>query len=55
MAAPHVADVAALYKQAHPTADPAELNEFLDGESTKDVLKRVSKSSPNRLLFTAGL
>ncbi|MER5729160.1 S8 family peptidase [Streptomyces sp. NPDC002138] len=55
MASPHVAGVAVLYKQAHPTATPAELAEFLDDESTKDVLKSVSKSSPNRLLFTAGL
>lgn len=55
MASPHVAGVVALYKQAHPTADPAELNEFLDGESTKDVLKSVSKTSPNKLLFTNGL
>ncbi|MFD9372105.1 S8 family serine peptidase [Streptomyces sp. NPDC060020] len=55
MASPHVAGVAALYKQAHPKADPGEIAEFLDNESTKDVLKSVSKSSPNRLLFTAGL
>ncbi|WP_326589514.1 S8 family peptidase [Streptomyces sp. NBC_01294] len=55
MAAPHVAGVVALYKQAHPTAAPAELNEWLDDESTKDVLKSVSKSSPNMLLFSAGL
>ncbi|WP_030156962.1 S8 family peptidase [Streptomyces sp. NRRL S-244] len=55
MAAPHVAGVAALYKQAHPTADPAELAEFLESESTKDVLGNLTKSSPNALLFTAGL
>ncbi|MFI8344420.1 S8 family serine peptidase [Streptomyces sp. NPDC085639] len=55
MAAPHVAGIAALYKQAHPEADPGEIAEFPDNESTKDALKSVSKSSPNRLLFTAGL
>ncbi|KOU23831.1 peptidase S8 [Streptomyces sp. WM6372] len=55
MAAPHVAGVAALYKQQHPTADPAELAEFLESESTKDVLGNLTKSSPNALLFTAGL
>ncbi|MFJ3198750.1 S8 family peptidase [Streptomyces sp. NPDC086989] len=55
MAAPHVAGVAVLYKQAHPTASPAEINEFLDDESTKDVLTSVSKGTPNRLLYTAGL
>ncbi|MFI1286025.1 S8 family serine peptidase [Streptomyces sp. NPDC020858] len=55
MAAPHVAGVVALYKQAHPTADPTELNEWLDSESTKDVLNSVSKGSPNQLLFTGGI
>ncbi|MFE3579908.1 S8 family peptidase [Streptomyces vinaceus] len=55
MASPHVAGVAVLYKQAHPTADPAEIAEFLESESTKDVLSNISKSSPNRLLFTGGL
>ncbi|WP_371619704.1 S8 family peptidase [Streptomyces sp. NBC_00454] len=55
MAAPHAAGVAVLYKQAHPTATPAEINEFIDDESTKDVLKSVSKGSPNQLLFTGGL
>ncbi|MFE2286717.1 S8 family peptidase [Streptomyces sp. NPDC059443] len=55
MAAPHVAGVAALYKAAHPKADPSEIAEFIDTESTKDVLTSVSKSSPNHLLFTGGL
>ncbi|MEU6757084.1 S8 family serine peptidase [Streptomyces sp. NPDC046685] len=55
MAAPHVAGVAVLYKQAHPTAAPAEIAEFLDDESTKDALTAVSKGSPNQLLFTGGL
>ncbi|MGW7461360.1 S8 family peptidase [Streptomyces sp. NPDC054797] len=55
MAAPHVAGVAALYKQAHPTAAPAEIAEFLDSESTKDALTSVSKGSPNQLLFTGGI
>ncbi|MET9606394.1 S8 family peptidase [Streptomyces sp. NPDC006512] len=55
MAAPHVAGVAALYKAAHPEAKPGDINEFLDEEATKDVLKSVSKSSPNLLLYTGGL
>ncbi|MFZ3471177.1 S8 family peptidase [Streptomyces sp. 4.24] len=55
MAAPHVTGVAALYKQANPSATPESIVEYLDQESTKDVLKSVSKSSPNALLFTNGL
>ncbi|MFF4320462.1 S8 family peptidase [Streptomyces sp. NPDC001568] len=55
MASPHVAGAAALYKQAHPKADPAEIAEYLGDSSTKDVLSKVSKSSPNELLFTGGL
>ncbi|MFD4247018.1 S8 family serine peptidase [Streptomyces sp. NPDC058525] len=55
MASPHVAGVAVLYKAEHPKSDPAELYEFLEGESTKDVLSKIGKSSPNKLLFTNGL
>ncbi|MFD9569015.1 S8 family peptidase [Streptomyces sp. NPDC059982] len=55
MAAPHVTGAAVLYMQAHPKADPAELADFLEEGSTKDVLKKISKSSPNALLFTGGL
>ncbi len=55
MAAPHVAGVAVLYKAKNPDATPGEIAEWLDGESTKDVLTSISKSSPNKLLFTAGL
>ncbi|MET9852430.1 S8 family serine peptidase [Streptomyces sp. NPDC006450] len=55
MAAPHVAGVAVLYKQANPAATPQDIAAYLDDESTKDVLKSVSTSSPNRLLFTNGL
>ncbi|WP_412077246.1 S8 family serine peptidase [Streptomyces xanthophaeus] len=55
MASPHVAGVAALYKEAHPSADPGEIAEFLDDQSTKDVLNSISRTSPNKLLFTGGL
>ncbi|KJY33397.1 S8 family peptidase [Streptomyces katrae] len=52
MASPHVAGVAALYKAAHPKADPAELKQFLDHTSTKDVITNIGEGSPNKLLFT---
>ncbi|MGW6834631.1 S8 family peptidase [Streptomyces sp. NPDC054949] len=55
MASPHAAGVAALYKQAHPTAPAEEVAGFLSAESTKDALGAVGKSSPNELLFTSGL
>ncbi|MDD9377195.1 S8 family serine peptidase [Streptomyces sp. ZAF1911] len=55
MAAPHVAGVAVLYKQANPNATPEDIAAYLNDESTKDVLSSVSKSSPNELLFTNGL
>ncbi|MFD4370632.1 S8 family peptidase [Streptomyces sp. NPDC058486] len=55
MAAPHVAGVAALYKAEHPTASPAEISQWLDGNSTKGVLTNLSNNTPNKLLFTGGL
>ncbi|WP_030718942.1 S8 family peptidase [Streptomyces sp. NRRL F-2580] len=55
MAAPHVAGVAVLYKQAHPSAAPEEIAQFIEQESTKDGLSELSPASPNKLLFTAGL
>ncbi|MFG2874782.1 S8 family peptidase [Streptomyces sp. NPDC048337] len=55
MAAPHVTGVAALYKAEHPTAAPAEVAAFLDGQSTKDVMTSVSPGTPNKLLNTGGL
>ncbi|CAM5641594.1 hypothetical protein SAVIM338S_06286 [Streptomyces avidinii] len=55
MASPHAAGAVALYLQAHPKADPGEIFEYLDDHTTKDILRKVSKSSPNNLLFTGGL
>ncbi|MFF7590934.1 S8 family peptidase [Kitasatospora purpeofusca] len=53
--APHVTGTAALYLAANPDATPADINEWLETESTKDVLTNISKASPNMLLYTAGL
>ncbi|MFI9331030.1 S8 family peptidase [Kitasatospora sp. NPDC052868] len=53
--APHVTGTAALYLAAHPDATPSDINEWLDTEATKDVLTNITKSSPNALLYTAGL
>ncbi|MFB6616284.1 S8 family peptidase [Streptomyces sp. NPDC056367] len=55
MATPHVTGVAALYKQAHPSAAPAEVAAWLVNESTKDVVTGVGPGTPNRLLYTGGL
>ncbi|MER6445692.1 peptidase S8 [Streptomyces venezuelae] len=55
MAAPHVTGVAALYKSEHPNALPAEVTDFLDEVSTKDIVQNLSDDGPNKLLFTDGL
>ncbi|MFE7710835.1 S8 family peptidase [Streptomyces sp. NPDC057486] len=55
MASPHVAGVAALYKQSRPTATPNDLTGWLVDQSTKNVLSSLGAGSPNRLLYTAGL
>jgi subtilisin family serine protease len=54
MASPHVAGVATLLKARYPAATPAQVYTWLVEQSVKDVLT-VSKSSPNRLVQTAGL
>ncbi|WP_406416711.1 S8 family peptidase [Streptomyces sp. NBC_00873] len=55
MASPHVAGVAALYKQWKPAATPNDLTRWLVDQSTKNVLSSLGTGSPNRLLYTAGL
>jgi subtilisin family serine protease len=55
MASPHVAGVAALYKQWKPVATPNDLTRWLVDQSTKNVLSSLGAGSPNRLIYTAGL
>ncbi|MCX5178618.1 S8 family peptidase [Streptomyces virginiae] len=55
MAAPHVTGIAALYREAHPSEPLVDIVAFLDEESTKDTLTKVSKGGPNQLLNTGGL
>jgi subtilisin family serine protease len=52
MAAPHVAGVAALYLQAHPTATPAEVQAALIAAASADRVTNVSTKWPRRLLFS---
>ncbi|MFD7097332.1 S8 family peptidase [Streptomyces xanthophaeus] len=55
MAAPHVTGVAVLYKAKNPSAEPADIVEFLDNESSKDLLTSVSPGTSNKLLYLGGL
>ncbi|MCM2423660.1 S8 family peptidase [Streptomyces sp. RKAG293] len=55
MAAPHAAGTALLYKTTHPAATPQDIATWLADTATKDVLSGVSKTSPNKLLFTDGI
>lgn len=52
MAAPHVAGVAALYLQAHPTANPNTVHKNILSTSTTKVLKSVPGGTANRLLYS---
>jgi subtilisin family serine protease len=52
MAAPHVAGVAALYLQTHPTATPAAVSAALTGNATTGAVTDAGTGSPNLLLFT---
>lgn len=54
MASPHVAGAAALYRGHHLNSSSEKVKLWLGEQATKGVLN-VSKTSPNRLLFTKGL
>ncbi|WP_331875643.1 S8 family serine peptidase [Longimicrobium sp.] len=51
MAAPHVAGVAALYLQSHPTAAPGAVAQAIDSTATSGVVLDPT-GSPNKLLFS---
>ncbi|MGW1202541.1 S8 family peptidase [Streptomyces cyaneofuscatus] len=55
MASPHVAGVAALYKQDNPSAAPAAVTQWLTDTATPDVLSGLGQGSPDLLLYTGGL
>jgi len=53
MATPHVAGAAAVYVGLKPTASVLEVSNFLDAESTKDVLTGLPAGTPNKLLYVS--
>jgi subtilisin family serine protease len=52
MASPHVAGVAALYKQANPSASAATIRNALVNNATTNVISNAGSGSPNRLLYS---
>ena len=52
MASPHVAGVAALYKQANSAASPATIRNAIVNNSTTNRISNVGTGSPNRLLYS---
>ena len=52
MASPHVAGVAALYLDEHPSADPAVLVQAIEDAATTDAISNAGLGSPNLLLHS---
>lgn len=52
MASPHVAGVAALYKQANPSASSATIRNAIVNNATTNVVTNAGTGSPNRLLYS---
>lgn len=52
MASPHVAGVAALYKQANPTASSTTIRNAIVNNATTNVVGNPGTGSPNRLLYS---
>ena len=55
MATPHVAGVAALYKQSNPGATQAQVQSWLTSNATAGVITQNPVGTPNLLLYTGGL
>lgn len=55
MASPHVAGVAALYKEENPSATPAAVTRWLTDTATPKALSGLGQGSPDLLLYTGGL
>jgi subtilisin family serine protease len=52
MASPHVAGVAALYKQANPSASSSTVRNAIVNGATTNVVINAGTGSPNRLLYS---
>src|SRR5436190_4596245 len=52
MASPHVAGVAALYKQANPSASATTVRNAIVNNATANVVTNPGTGSPNRLLYS---
>jgi subtilisin family serine protease len=52
MASPHVAGVAALYKQANPSASSTTIRNAIVNNATTGVVGNAGSGSPNRLLYS---
>jgi len=52
MASPHVAGVAALYKQANPGASSTTVRNAIVNNATTNVVTNAGSGSPNRLLYS---
>lgn len=52
MASPHVAGVAALYKQANPSASSTTIRNAIVNNATTNVVGNPGAGSPNRLLYS---
>ena len=52
MASPHVAGVAALYKQANPSATSTTIRNAIVNNATTNVISNAGTGSPNRLLYS---